>query len=163
MCEDEPMTFLNRPFKFRTWFFKQHRMAEVTQLHANEDHLVLYTDKSYLLSNVSDCHLMQFTGLHDRSGQAIYEGDVALLYVTYLGNEEKGFLLCQIVYETGQFIVSRFSEESTHRMVKPLAAIVKIRKTGQKWCPALEVIGHIYQELDLLKQEIKVRQEKKST
>lgn len=83
-----------------------------------------------------DMIVMQFTGLKDKNGKEIYEGDIVVLGGKYpkvktpqIVGYDAGYLSYGIVYETGEMM----------RKLTPLE-IVK----------GIEIIGNIYENPDLL-------------
>ena len=71
----------NRLFKFRAWVKEQNRMIKVFGFN---EHLVFEQtwDSPSIKENIfeiEDCHIMQFTGIYDKNGKEIYEGDVVIL------------------------------------------------------------------------------------
>ncbi|MBJ9983558.1 hypothetical protein IBT50_25385 [Bacillus sp. S70] len=87
-----------------------------------------------------ECELMQYTGLKDKNGKDIYEGDIVRIFVPH-DPEEKEYV--SKVYELdGAFAVDMVGYDM----------YMDVHCIG--WIPGgyeLEVIGNIYESLDLIK------------
>lgn len=94
-----------------------------------------------MCENVSEDSVGQFTGLNDRKGQEIYEGDI----ITYLSHrmDGTGFIEQGKVewrQEEGCYVfVNRFPTRDNREMVTPL-----IR------CKEITIIGNIYDNPELM-------------
>lgn len=75
-----------RKIKFRCWF--ENEMYYWDMLKAD----------SPCLDYLKNAEIMQFTGLHDKNGKEIYEGDIVHIPYNRLGNVE-------VKFERGQFNV----------------------------------------------------------
>ena len=122
-----------RPIKFRAWDKINQKMIEV-------NNLTFYSDKSpagnqniHIYDRViDDFELMQFTGLLDKSGKEIYEGDIIRAEEPSF---ESGTYNWQIEWMNAAFLC-RTKETTT---LEPLFAFSDV-----------EVIGNIYENLELL-------------
>lgn len=124
-----------REIKFRAWDKENEEMYDVAMIDV-ETGEVAYTDHptgynaDALLEQVE---LMQYTGLKDKNGKEIYEGDICNCreYECFgkveWNNEEAGFYFCVVVEGGG------FEEEHLYDYIDEL-----------------EVIGNIHENPELL-------------
>ena len=146
-----------RPIKFRAWHFKLNRMFTAEEM--TQDQMALLPDGHFANIHGADTtkstiypHTsmmpMQFTGLHDKNGKEIYEGDIiesVSEMVRLSTNEKTGKMyrkVCSVVYvpERAQFAtqLSTGHIESGFGMSQEIIV---------KW---YEVIGNIYENPELL-------------
>lgn len=126
-----------RPIAFRAWDKEERRMRDV-RLVDFLSHQVAFDAsldpespswKFYVIPEHPEapCILMQFTGLIDRHGKEIYEGDV----IRNVGTLDMGYA---VVFIEGGWKACRGGEETQ-------------MKNGGFW----EVIGNIYEHPELVK------------
>ena len=161
-------------FKFRIWH------EPLKQMHYN-DFIVtatgytakLYQEKDYMMKfNQEDlefdkqCVVMQCTGLKDRKGKLIYEGDVVKINENYCD-----YSAIEDFYKNQNFIVEYFQPRAVY-LLKPFeyksndgSGIYDLSPDFYeflKWKPCgkleeytlqgIEVIGNIYQDKELLNE-----------
>lgn len=141
---------MTRKIEFRAWDKKWKTMtAQVNLNHIKEGFIGLFGD---------DKIVMQFTGLFDKNGVKIFEGDIIQFTYWWFDGEEQQSIL------TGELI---YSEDSISFQLKGVRNSVWEKHNGyQDDCEYLvpfatlnfdeadfEVIGNIYQHPELINKE----------
>ena len=120
-----------RVIKFRawdkvknTWIFK----SNITPFSIIGEITVFGMLNQYSIDKLDDIIILHFTGLNDKSGQPIYEGDI----VNHIDSADK----CEIIFqnEIAMFLAQEIGDE----------------KIGFNIDGTSEVIGNIYETPDLL-------------
>lgn len=124
-----------RELKFRAWGKKDNKMMHGCQ------GLVLSMDGffGYWVHDeftVLDYPIMLYTGLKDKSGKEIYEGDI--LY-SYYGTG-------QVVYEYGSYLLNFGSLKSIHKSFRNYVEFTEIQDNSS-------LLGNIYENPELLKEK----------
>jgi len=131
---------MSREIKFRFYSNVDKKMYAVSLLEVGDaEHLCVYGTgevwDEYLqttrVQRYSDGHVVQFTGLLDKSGKEIYEGDIVDHYATY----------GTVIFEDGMFTLDK-SAKIHFGYRQPLCYIDTTE---------CEVIGNIYDNQELLK------------
>ncbi len=125
---------MTREIKFRAWDKQIKKMVDYGFSVDFEDG-TLYDDNQ---SAMSDCILMQFTGLHDKNGKEIYEGDI-LKYSLRVG---------KVVWENEVycgFVIEILTQEGR---AYPMKGKIE-RILGE-----VKIIGNIYSNPELLTKTI---------
>ena len=129
-----------REIKFRAWNPKYSEMVYF-DWHDIDDGCC-YTGQNPI-SELEDVPVMQFTGLHDKNGKEIYEGDIVKSHGKYpltLHTHPKH--LMEVVYDCGYFGVRDLGDE--HGRVSNVCIV-----NPDDWLET-EVIGNIWENRELL-------------
>ena len=156
-----------REIKFRAWkkpvYFKNGKLKIKGELSESfnpfndattsiDDCWIAWTDEGdwNKWTMGDDYILMQYTGLKDRIGYEIYEGDIVELYP--LGRLKKGLLVIKSGYEWGE---TGFIAESIE-LVPDICDEKKLIKTvdviNKRYTVDYKVIGNIYENPELLRK-----------
>lgn len=123
-----------REIKFRAWDAAEGQMFEVSQLNFSHDIDGFIIDD---LPRQKQLRLMQYTGLKDRNGVEIYEGDVAKLHCS---NNTETNISAEVLYGNHSYDMRLLQGWDVHKYC------------GMHDCfRYAEVIGNIYENPELLK------------
>lgn len=124
--------------KFRAWQRDKRMMCKVRDIHFLSEQASLEEKENVINTRrFKDIKLMQFTGLYDKNGKEIYEGDI-IKYSAYLDESaeiKEG--IAQVVWdkeETGYYLANDYKSNLFY-LIKDLEC---------------EVIGNIYENYELL-------------
>jgi uncharacterized phage protein (TIGR01671 family) len=116
-----------REIKFRAWNHESRIMTEGLEI----SHLM--KEESFVLANKSESYVwMQFTGLKDKNGVDIYEGDIVRIF----GNNKGFFKVIFVNCYVGGWVLKHKDLDSVS---------LGARKESE-----IEVIGNIHQTPELL-------------
>ena len=125
-----------RKVKFKVFARKEKTICKALSIDVSRGEygivFVEYPDKGRATLGLSFVDLMQYTGLKDRNGKEIYEGD--LVEITDSDDD----IICQVKYEYGSFILEK--GEYTEYL-------------GEVEERFLEVVGNIYENKKLMEVE----------
>jgi uncharacterized phage protein (TIGR01671 family) len=134
---------MSREIKFRAWDKKTERFQ--SGFHLTSDGKIIF---ACLIDN-EDYILSQFTGLKDKNGKEIFEGDILIFYMRVDADiDDAGQVYkCkgQVIFDNGAFII-----ENIEPKVRPFFYFDWDKMKIGEHCEELSVGGNIYQNPELL-------------
>lgn len=131
-----------RTIKFAAIYKPTGLHVEVVELNFNDNTLTYRDEKGdcdwchfSLDGKYGDVILRQFTGLHDKNGKEIYEGDVLKGHYWNYGKERR--FIGKVVYGMHGF---------------KLVGVKQYLGMSQDFCSLYEIIGNIYENPQLVEQ-----------
>lgn len=146
---------MSRVIKFRVWDKTDKVMIYNTdkiliningEVLIGDDYCGACDQNKYSTEEMPTFELMQFTGLHDKNGKEIYEGDIVRVFEVH---ENKNVEFISPVYFVDYMFCVSSSKEQEYDT--PLVCIDMTRN----WVNSLvevEVIGNIYENSDLINE-----------
>lgn len=127
-----------REIKFRVWDTENKEILRVQELDFEDTfyggRLSIRTEQYNDYFDIEDMILMQYTGLHDKNGKEIYEGDIVKV------RRYSSFEIEVVKFDKGCFYAGMHYGSSTRSTVK----LIQPKLT--------EVIGNIYENKELLNE-----------
>lgn len=155
-----------REIKFRAWDKKSKKMRQITEIVFNtgfylekNDNTVkliwvkgqdIIENKEIQIQREQDYILMQYTGLKDKNGKEIYEGDILKLPVWLEQDDENEKCICIYAEEHQTSEIIGFGLYLKNAYLGKYQDLVP----SDEW-DEFEVIGNIYNNPELLKEEHK--------
>ncbi|EOI4972577.1 YopX family protein [Campylobacter jejuni] len=126
-------------FDFRIWD-KHHKGCGNKDCKCQTKYVYGEEAKIRLSEFKEDCEIELFTGLYDKNGNKIYEGDILRIQLDY-NKVEKGF----VQYHNGIFkVINRKAFPASHEYCVTFLGTCYIKD-------CVEIIGNIHENAELLK------------
>lgn len=136
-------------FRFRAWDKVNKKIYKVISLncHRQDEIIVCGLNGTKDVKNIAwdDCNILQCTGLEDKNGKLIYEGDIL-------------FEKCiNVIYPDGKFWLVKWNDKHAEFYIDLINPVIGGHLTNQ-WHLArhdldYKVVGNIYENPELLNKE----------
>lgn len=140
-------------FRYRVFDNDDKKMHDVIFLKYENNSVEWYNDKNKKRAAfIEEVPTVQCTGLKDKNGKLIYEGDILDLYVS-----TKKLYRYQVKYEIGSFMLVSQDEifdfpNVWNDYVYPLSQLYYEYQNEENCIDECEIIGNTYENPELLEQ-----------
>ena len=139
--------------KFRAWCVNTKEMKKVVIIDMTSDVITCEIEVNsectygplFITGEDPDVVLMQSTGLKDKNGAEIYEGDILL---STASENQEDWKKWQVHYEDGRFLIDYKQIPKDKRKRKKLE--LEDLCEDNVWLYGLKVIGNIYENPELM-------------
>ena len=138
------ITNMKREIKFRAWEVNKGLGGRMTEPFT----LIDIHNRKYVATGFADrIEFMQFTGLLDKNGKEIYEGDILRSLHYKLENQDPKYLYHKVIYDTNHafFDAINVTNKDESLLTNGNCFLYVALKDN-----TIEVIGNIYENPDLL-------------
>ena len=123
---------MSREIKFRAWLKEERKMVNVETLFIGINRLCFGNSKTedLFFRDFEEVELMQYTGLKDKNGKEIYEGDIY-----HVGDKNIRYLV--VWFDSG--FEGKQLRSTSYAGLK-------------SWAKDIEILGNIYENPELLEE-----------
>ena len=128
---------MKREIKFRAYSSHNHKIYSVSNIEWDIDGRIWVTaddGKNGIELIDEEAHLMPYTGLHDKNGREIYEGDVVRTGEDNIGDPDQ--MIGQVIMREGSWLIENEKKQEAVDLFSEITS--------------REVIGNIFEDKQLL-------------
>lgn len=125
--------------KFRAWLKNDGEMIDADEIHWNDGHVDFIGDGITFMRTVDEIELMQSTGLFDRYGKEIFEGDILavgtdeeVVNVNVFWDEKHALFMFESKKYNEKELLAELVEDNTY---------------------PFEIVGNIYENKEVLEEK----------
>lgn len=144
---------MQNKFRYRVFDNDDKKMHDVIFLNYENNSVEWYNDKNKKRAAfIDEVPTVQCTGLKDKNGKLIYEGDILDLYVS-----SKKLYRYEVKYEIGSFMLESQDEIFDFKnvwndYVYPLSQLYYEYQNEENYIDECEIIGNVYENPELLEE-----------